>query len=94
MSEEEAFRAAIATWPAGVRPVVHWSEARDDKRPAVSGVGGPGALRGPRQRCLQWGAWVLTHTHTHVGSCCIRVGVGAEVLAVSCVSWGVRLSAW
>lgn len=66
MSEEEAFRAAIATWPAGVRPVVHWSEARDDKRPAVSGVGGPGALRGPRQRCLQWGAWVLTHTHTHM----------------------------
>ncbi|KAF5843403.1 UV-endonuclease UvdE-domain-containing protein [Dunaliella salina] len=33
MSEEEAFLAAIATWPAGVRPVCHWSEARDDRHP-------------------------------------------------------------
>ncbi|KAJ9532276.1 hypothetical protein QJQ45_010419 [Haematococcus lacustris] len=31
--EQTAFEAAIATWPPGVRPVVHWSEARDDKRP-------------------------------------------------------------
>ncbi len=27
LSQEEALRAAVATWPAGVRPVVHWSES-------------------------------------------------------------------
>ena len=28
LSEEEALRAALATWPKGVRPVVHWSESQ------------------------------------------------------------------
>ena len=28
MTQEEAFKAAIATWPAGVRPVAHWSESQ------------------------------------------------------------------
>ena len=27
MSQEESLRAAIATWPADVRPIVHWSES-------------------------------------------------------------------
>lgn len=30
---EEAFRAAIATWPAGVKPIVHWSESQEGRRP-------------------------------------------------------------
>ena len=27
MDKEESLRAAIATWPADVRPIVHWSES-------------------------------------------------------------------
>jgi UV DNA damage endonuclease len=27
LTEEQALRAAVATWPPGVRPVVHWSES-------------------------------------------------------------------
>lgn len=33
MTEREAFLAAVATWPAGVRPVVHWSESQEKRRP-------------------------------------------------------------
>ncbi|KAF5843405.1 UV-endonuclease UvdE-domain-containing protein [Dunaliella salina] len=51
MSEEEAFLAAIATWPAGVRPVCHWSEARDDRQPTSHStyVLGPISLHGKEQ---------------------------------------------
>lgn len=31
-TEEEALRAAIATWPQGVRPVVHWSESQRGRK--------------------------------------------------------------
>lgn len=30
LTEEQAFKAAIATWPEGVRPQVHWSEEPED----------------------------------------------------------------
>ncbi|PNH11288.1 UV-damage endonuclease [Tetrabaena socialis] len=33
LSEEAAFRLALGTWPAGVRPVVHWSESQEGRRP-------------------------------------------------------------
>eukprot|EP00882_Tetradesmus_deserticola_P008836 GHRQ01009320.1.p1 GENE.GHRQ01009320.1~~GHRQ01009320.1.p1 ORF type:complete len:320 (+),score=144.75 GHRQ01009320.1:438-1397(+) len=29
-TQEEAFKSALTTWPAGVRPVVHWSECPED----------------------------------------------------------------
>jgi len=32
LSEEQAVRAAIATWPPGVRPVVHWSESQEGRK--------------------------------------------------------------
>ncbi|KAG2488277.1 hypothetical protein HYH03_013127 [Edaphochlamys debaryana] len=32
MSEEEAFRTALATWPPGVKPIVHWSESQEGRR--------------------------------------------------------------
>mmetsp|Transcript_1720 Transcript_1720/g.4018 ORF Transcript_1720/g.4018 Transcript_1720/m.4018 type:complete len:629 (-) Transcript_1720:131-2017(-) len=32
LSHEAALKLAVATWPKGVRPVVHWSEARDGRR--------------------------------------------------------------
>ncbi len=47
--EVTAFRAALNTWPAGVRPVVHWSEARQDPPRANAHsdyVLGPIALHG------------------------------------------------
>lgn len=31
MTSEEALRAAVGTWPKGVRPVVHWSESQGGK---------------------------------------------------------------
>jgi hypothetical protein len=31
-TQEEAFRIALTTWPAGVRPVVHWSESPEDPK--------------------------------------------------------------
>ncbi|KAF8070876.1 mus-18 [Scenedesmus sp. PABB004] len=50
LSEDAALRAAAATWPAGVRPVVHWSESPEDpskKRHAHSEyVDGPMDLHG------------------------------------------------
>ncbi|KAK9829616.1 hypothetical protein WJX72_006904 [[Myrmecia] bisecta] len=33
LTEEQAFRAAIATWPQGIRPVVHWSESQEGRKP-------------------------------------------------------------
>ncbi len=33
LSEEDAFRMAIATWPRGIRPVVHWSESQEGRQP-------------------------------------------------------------
>ena len=33
MSDQEAFEAAIATWPAGIKPIVHWSESQDGRKP-------------------------------------------------------------
>lgn len=33
LTEEQAFKAAIATWPAGMRPVVHWSESQAGRKP-------------------------------------------------------------
>jgi hypothetical protein len=33
LSEEEAFKAAVKTWPPGVRPVVHWSESQPGRKP-------------------------------------------------------------
>ncbi|WIA11494.1 hypothetical protein OEZ85_011607 [Tetradesmus obliquus] len=29
-TQEEAFKSAVATWPPGVRPMVHWSECPED----------------------------------------------------------------
>lgn len=29
---EEAFLAALKTWPPGVRPVVHWSESQEGRK--------------------------------------------------------------
>jgi UV DNA damage endonuclease len=31
MTSEEALKAAVGTWPAGIRPVVHWSESQGGK---------------------------------------------------------------
>ena len=33
LTEKEAVYAAIATWPAGIRPVVHWSESQEGRKP-------------------------------------------------------------
>ena len=30
---EQAFLAAIKTWPSGVRPIVHWSESQEGRKP-------------------------------------------------------------
>lgn len=31
MTQEEALWAAVATWPKGIRPVVHWSESQEGR---------------------------------------------------------------
>jgi len=31
MTSEEALKAAMSTWPSGMRPVVHWSESQGGK---------------------------------------------------------------
>ncbi|KAG7670542.1 hypothetical protein Ndes2526B_g00304 [Nannochloris sp. 'desiccata'] len=48
LTEEEAFRAAIATWPPGIRPVVHWSESQRGRKPHAHSdyVRGPIFLHG------------------------------------------------
>ena len=33
LSEVDALDAAISTWPPGIRPVVHWSESQDGRKP-------------------------------------------------------------
>ncbi|KAG2451514.1 hypothetical protein HYH02_004112 [Chlamydomonas schloesseri] len=48
LTEEQAFRTALATWPPGVRPVVHWSESQAGRRPHAHSdyVSGPIYLYG------------------------------------------------
>jgi len=48
LTEEEAFQAAIATWPQGIRPVVHWSESQRGRKPHAHSdyVRGPILLHG------------------------------------------------
>ena len=31
LSEVDAFKLALSTWPDGVRPAVHWSESQADR---------------------------------------------------------------
>lgn len=33
MTAQEAFEAAIATWPPGIKPIVHWSESQVGRKP-------------------------------------------------------------
>ena len=33
MTDEEAFHAAIKTWPKGITPIVHWSESQVGRKP-------------------------------------------------------------
>ncbi len=33
LTEKQALLAALATWPPGVRPVVHWSESQEGRKP-------------------------------------------------------------
>lgn len=51
LSEEEAFRLALSTWPPGIRPVVHWSESQRGRRPHAHSdyVNGPIYLYGKEQ---------------------------------------------
>lgn len=48
LTQEEAFKAAIKTWPEGVRPVVHWSESQAGRKPHAHSdyVKGPIFLHG------------------------------------------------
>ena len=32
-TQEEALRDALTTWPKGVRPIVHWSESQEGRKP-------------------------------------------------------------
>lgn len=47
-TEKEAFYAALETWPKGVRPVVHWSESQEGRRPFAHSdyIQGPMNLHG------------------------------------------------
>ena len=47
-SEEEAFFAALETWPKDVRPAVHWSESQEDRKPHAHSdyIQGPMNLHG------------------------------------------------
>jgi UV DNA damage endonuclease len=48
LTQEQALRAAVATWPQGVRPVVHWSESQRGRKPHAHSdyVRGPIFLHG------------------------------------------------
>jgi UV DNA damage endonuclease len=48
MTAEEAFHAAIKTWPPGVRPIVHYSESQEGRKPLAHSdyVDGPIAFFG------------------------------------------------
>lgn len=35
MTKEEALDHAISTWPDGIRPVVHWSESQEGRKPSA-----------------------------------------------------------
>lgn len=43
MSAQEAFEVAIATWPQGIKPIVHWSESQEGRKPLAHSdyVNGP-----------------------------------------------------
>ena len=45
LSEEEAFRMALGTWPKDVRPVVHWSESQEGRKPSAHSDFVKGPLR-------------------------------------------------
>ena len=47
-TEKEAFFAALGTWPKGIRPVVHWSESQEERRPSAHSdyIQGPMNLHG------------------------------------------------
>ena len=32
-TSKQAVHAAVATWPQGIRPVVHWSESQEGRKP-------------------------------------------------------------
>ncbi|GLC43785.1 hypothetical protein PLESTB_000907700 [Pleodorina starrii] len=51
LSEEAAFRLALSTWPTGVRPIVHWSESQEGRRPHAHSdyISGPINLYGMEQ---------------------------------------------
>ncbi|EFN52893.1 hypothetical protein CHLNCDRAFT_138423 [Chlorella variabilis] len=48
LTEKEALEAAVMTWPAGVRPIVHWSESQEGRKPHAHSdyVHGPIFLHG------------------------------------------------
>lgn len=63
-TEEQALRAAIATWPPNIRPVVHWSESQEGRKAHAHSdfieartlcvgapSGGAGGAQGARMRC-------------------------------------------
>ncbi|CAL8468727.1 g8267 [Coccomyxa elongata] len=47
-SAKQAVHAAVATWPQGIRPVVHWSESQEGRKPHAHSdyVAGPMELYG------------------------------------------------
>ncbi len=52
MTDEEAFHAAIKTWPEGTKPIVHWSESQAGRKPLAHSdyVEGPIAFFGCEER--------------------------------------------
>lgn len=52
LSEKESLEAAVATWPPGVRPVVHWSESQEGRIAKAHSdyVAGPIALHSYEDR--------------------------------------------
>ncbi|BDA43287.1 probable UV DNA damage endonuclease at C-terminar half [Coccomyxa sp. Obi] len=48
MTAKQAVHAAVATWPKGIRPVVHWSESQEGRKPHAHSdyVAGPMELYG------------------------------------------------
>lgn len=52
MTDEEAFHAAIKTWPANIKPIVHWSESQDGRKPLAHSdyVKGPISFFGHEDR--------------------------------------------
>ncbi|KAK9811584.1 hypothetical protein WJX72_006536 [[Myrmecia] bisecta] len=48
LSEAEALEASLATWPQGIRPIVHWSESQEGRKPHAHSdlIMGPMCLHG------------------------------------------------